>query len=84
MELSCSILTKEAEGPAEHIHSRMPIILAETSYQAWLDPQQTDAGKVLEMARRSVSQVEYRPVSTRVNYSKNEGSELLEPFENPA
>jgi putative SOS response-associated peptidase YedK len=62
----------------------MPVILAETAHQAWLDPEQTDAGKVLEMARRSLPLVEYRPVSTRVNYSKNEGAELLEPFENPA
>jgi putative SOS response-associated peptidase YedK len=84
MELSCSILTKEAEGPAQQIHNRMPVILAETAHQAWLDPEQTDAGKVLEMARGSVAQVQYRVVSTRVNYSRNEGAELLEPFENPA
>ena len=85
MELSCSILTKEAQGPAGHIHDRMPVVLAETAHAAWLDPEQTDAGKVLEMARGcSVSQVEYHLVSTRVNHSKNEGMELLEPFENPA
>jgi len=84
MELSCAILTKEAEGPAERVHSRMPVVLAETAHQAWLDPEKTDAGKALEMTRRSVSQVEYRLVSTQVNYSKNGGAELLEPFENPA
>jgi putative SOS response-associated peptidase YedK len=85
MELSCSILTKEAEGPAEHIHTRMTVVLADTAHKAWIDPEQTDAGKILEMAREcSVSQVQYHLVSTRVNHSKNEGAELLDPFENPA
>ena len=84
MELSCSILTKEAEGPAEQIHSRMPVVLPENAHSAWLDPDQTDAGKVLEMARRSVTQLEYHLVSPRVNHSVNEGAELIEPFSNPA
>jgi putative SOS response-associated peptidase YedK len=51
----------------------------------WLDREQTDAGKVLELAREvAVTGVDYFTVSTRVNYSKNEGAELLEPFPNPA
>lgn len=63
----------------------MPVILPHLAHLAWLDKEQTDAGKVLEMAREaSVQQVEFYPVSTRVNYSKNEGAELLEPFPNPA
>jgi len=81
---SCSIMTKEAEGPAAEIHTRMPVILPQPAHAAWMDPEQTDAGKVLEIAREvAVRDVEFYPVSTRVNYSKNEGSELLEPFFNP-
>lgn len=41
------------------------------------------AGKVLEMARNAAV-TDFFPVSTRVNYSKNEGPELLEPCPNPA
>ena len=67
-------MTKEAEGPAAAVHPRMPVILPHLAHLAWLDKEQTDAGKVLEMAREaSVQQVEFYPVSTRVNYSKNEG-----------
>lgn len=84
MELSCSILTKQAEGTAGHIHSRMPVVLPENAHVAWLDADKTDAGTVLDIARRSVAQVEYHPVSTRVNHSSNEGAELLEPFDNAA
>ena len=63
----------------------MPVILPQTVHDAWLDPKQSDAGKALELARRiHVTGVEYFPVSTRVNYAKNEGAELLEPFPNPA
>ncbi len=82
---SCSILTKEAEGAAADVHTRMPVILPQPAHAAWLDHDQTDAGKVLELAREvAVTGVEFFPVSTRVNYSKNEGAELLEPFPNPA
>lgn len=82
---SCSIMTKEAEWPAVDVHTRMPVILPQPAHTAWLDPQQTDAGKVLEMAREvSVRDVEFYPVSTRVNHSKNEGAELLKPFFNTA
>lgn len=84
-ELSCSIMTKEAEGPAAEVHTRMPVILPQPAHAAWMDPEQTDAGKVLEIAQKvAVRDVEFFPVSTRVNYSKNEGAELLEPFPNPA
>ena len=63
----------------------MPVILPKDYESSWLDPEQTDAGKVLEKAREvTVRDVEFYPVSTRVNYSKNEGAELLEPFEKPA
>jgi putative SOS response-associated peptidase YedK len=50
-----------------------------------LDPEQADAGKVLSIAREvAVTQVEFYPVSKRVNNAKNEGAELIAPFEIPA
>jgi putative SOS response-associated peptidase YedK len=80
--LTCSILTRAAEGPAAEIHERMPVVLPQPTHVAWLDPEQTDAGKVLGIAREvAVSQVEFYPVSKRVNNSKNEGAGLIEPLE---
>lgn len=78
-ELSCSIVTKEAEGIAAEVHTRMPVILPKAAHATWLDPAQTDAGKVLELAREcAVTQVEHYPVSARVNATKNEGPELIQ------
>jgi len=35
---SCTILTKEPNKLLHSIHSRMPVILAPTAYDVWLDP----------------------------------------------
>jgi putative SOS response-associated peptidase YedK len=40
--VSCSIITKEAEGPAAEVHSRMPLVLPRDTEGAWLDSAQTD------------------------------------------
>lgn len=83
--LSCSIMTRAAVGPAAEVHDRMPVIFAEETCREWLDRRLSDSEKSLAFAEeKAVSAVALRPVSTRVNYSKNEGPELLEPFPNPA
>jgi len=57
-------------------------LMSQPTHVAWLDPEQTDAGKVLGVAREvAVTQMEVYPVSKRVNYAKNEGAELIEPFQ---
>jgi putative SOS response-associated peptidase YedK len=79
-QLTCSILTHAAAGPAVQVHDRMPVILPQSAHSTWLDPEQTDAGKVLGIARElSVTQVEFHPVSPRVNNARNQGAELIEP-----
>jgi len=59
----------------------MPVILPELAQSTWLNPELTDAGKMLGIARDvAVTHVQFYPVSKRVNYSKNEGAELIEPL----
>ena len=85
LDYSCSIVTKEAEGPAAAVHARMPVILPASAWDAWMDRGQKDAGEALEMARAvAVQAVDLYPVSTRVNVAKNQGEDLIEPFESPA
>ena len=80
--LTCSILTRAAEGPAADVHDRMPVILPQPAHSTWLDPEQTDAGKVLGIAREvAVTQVEFYAVNQRVNNAKNQGAELVEPLQ---
>lgn len=85
VELSCTILTKAAVGPAKTVHERMPVILSADAYQDWLDRRFSDSEKSLALAEeKAVSAVELHLVSSRVNVSKNQGADLIEPFRNPA
>lgn len=83
--LSASIITREAEGPAAGVHTRMPVILPHEAESAWMDREMKDGAKALEMAQSvAVKDVEFYAVSSRVNNSRSSGAELIEPFENPA
>jgi putative SOS response-associated peptidase YedK len=79
---SCSILTTWAAPSVAEVHERMPVVLADDAHSAWLDPALKDGAKALELARtRALSDFEHYPVSTRVNYAKNEDPSLIEPIE---
>ena len=80
---SCSILTTAASGPAAGIHHRMPVALAETAYDTWLDRTLIDPEQVsaLIAANQPALEVEKRPVSTRVNASRIDDPSLLDPVE---
>lgn len=79
--LTCSILTRAAEGAAADVHDRMPVILPDDAESGWLDPTQTDSEKALALVQeKAVRAVEHHPVSTRVNNAKNQGAELIEPL----
>ncbi len=79
--LTCSILTRAAEGPAAEVHDRMPVILPDEVQSAWIDPKQTDSKEALALAQENAfTSVEHHPVATRVNNAKNEGAELVKPL----
>ncbi len=84
-EFSCTILTRDAVGPASEIHTRMPIALPKDAEAAWLDAGMSDAAAVIEFAREcAVTDFFHHPVNPMVNNARNEGASLVEPFENPA
>ncbi|WP_204081118.1 SOS response-associated peptidase [Mycobacterium riyadhense] len=78
--LSCTIITTDAVGELAKIHDRMPLMLAEKDWDAWLNP---DAPLDPELLVRppDVRDIELRQVSTLVNSVGNNGPELLEPAE---
>ena len=83
-EFTCTIMTRDAVGPAAEIHTRMPIALPKDAEAAWLDPGMTDAAGAIGFAREfAVTEFVHHPVNPRVNNARNEGAELLAPFENP-
>jgi putative SOS response-associated peptidase YedK len=76
--LSCTIITTDAVGELAEIHDRMPLILAEKDWDAWLNP---DAPLDPELLANppDVRGIQLRQVSTLVNSVRNNGPELLEP-----
>jgi putative SOS response-associated peptidase YedK len=78
---SCTIITTEASDSVKDIHHRMPLIPKPEAYDAWLDPENKDPGRLEELLRtRSVRELKRYPVSKRVNRVENDSSECLEPL----
>jgi putative SOS response-associated peptidase YedK len=78
--MSCAILTKAAAGAAAEVHDRMPVVLPAQTFDVWTDPELTDAARVGSIIAGSAqSDFAFHPVSTRVNSSRAEGLELIEP-----
>ena len=78
--LSCTIITTDAVGELSEIHDRMPLMLAEPDWDAWLNPDSPLDPELL--ARRpDVRGIELREISTLVNSVRNNGPELVEPVE---
>ncbi len=81
-ERTCSILTTEASGPITDIHHRMPVILKNETWDAWLDRELTDPETALGLLQPIDSDLLMEhPVSRRVNSVKNNDSELRDPSE---
>lgn len=77
---TCTIITTEPNELLQSIHNRMPVILAPTSYDQWLDPtfQQAEPLKALLRPYLSEELTAY-PVSTFVNNPRHDAPQCLEP-----
>jgi putative SOS response-associated peptidase YedK len=73
-EFSCTILTRDAAGPAADVHARMPIVLPKDAEGAWLNAELTDAAVMIGFARESAL----------TDFSVHPGPDLFELFDNPA
>jgi putative SOS response-associated peptidase YedK len=78
--MSCTVITTDAVGEFAEVHDRMPLSLAESDWDRWLDP---DAPAPVELlaSRPDVECIAIRQVSTLVNNVANNGPELIEPAE---
>ena len=76
-----SILTTGANDQLRDLHDRMPVILEPEQFDAWLDPEQDDAGSLQSLLRPAADGVlTMHPVSPRVNSPKHDEPSLLEPI----
>ena len=70
-----AIITVEANELVGRIHDRMPAILDPDDYEAWLNGQE-GASELLRSFPADLMKV--WPISTRVNFVRNDDEELLE------
>ena len=77
---SYTILTTGANEMMRILHDRMPVILHERDYDAWLDPRNEDTGSLDGLLRPfPAEEMRAYPVSTRVNNARNNEPALVEP-----
>jgi putative SOS response-associated peptidase YedK len=76
---SCAIVTTRANDELEPLHHRMPVVLPQSAWAEWLDPQQRN---VVELQRLCAplpdGELVFHPVSKLVNKPDNNGPELVE------
>lgn len=74
---SCAIITTNANEVLAPVHDRMPVILREDLYTAWLDPNcnASELKKVLEPFPGE--EMKSHPVSSQVNYVDIDNEDLV-------
>lgn len=78
--LTCTVITTEATDDVGRIHDRMPMTIARSDWEAWLNPSR-GADEVAALLTPAVStRLDAYPVSTLVNSVRNNGPELIEPM----
>ncbi len=83
--LTCAIMTRAPSSTAAEVHDRMPVILREEVHSEWLDPEIKDAERVAAIiATKVLDNVKHHAVSTRLNASKSDSMDLIQPIEEPA
>jgi putative SOS response-associated peptidase YedK len=77
---SCTILTTEANDLVRPVHDRMPVIIAPSDYDRWLDPAVTNAQQLMPLLRPYPSdQMTAYAVNPLVNSPANDEPACVEP-----
>ncbi|MGI8794109.1 MAG: SOS response-associated peptidase [Acidimicrobiales bacterium] len=76
---SCTIITCAANELIEPLHNRMPVVVAPSDWEQWLDRSNHDTDSLRALLGPADARAFERwPVSTRVNSVRNDGPDLLE------
>ncbi len=77
---TCTIITADANDQLRSIHERMPVILNEEDYAAWLGEEPAEPAQLKSLLKPYEGELAIWPVSKRVNRQGDEsGPELLDP-----
>jgi len=78
---SCAIVTTTPNELMASIHDRMPVILPESAWDRWLDPELDDIAELRDLLVPFVAdELEAYPVSLMVNSTRNDGADLTAPI----
>ena len=78
-----TIITVPAAKSVEHIHDRMPAILSREQERLWLDLDLPEKEAEQLLLPYPEDELQYYTVSKKVNSTRNESKELLEPVNYP-
>lgn len=76
--LTCTVITTDAVGRFAAVHDRMPLVLADTDRDRWLDPDAPAPARLLSTPP-DIAAMAMREVATLVNKVANNGPELIQP-----
>jgi putative SOS response-associated peptidase YedK len=76
---TAAIVTTKSAGAVSSLHDRMPVILAPSLWNAWLDRDLRDPEEI-ERLLQPVSELELHPVSKLVNRVQNNTPECVKPI----
>jgi putative SOS response-associated peptidase YedK len=78
---SASVITTSATDDVGQIHDRMPMIIEPDLWADWLDPGNTEISQLqAAMVPAMKGAITSYPVSTDVNFVRNNGPELIRPL----
>jgi putative SOS response-associated peptidase YedK len=78
---TCAIVTTDANDVLAPIHDRMPVILPESAWGTWLDPDADPDTLRHLLVPAPDDLIAIYPVSPLVNSADNDGPELVQPIE---
>lgn len=79
---SYTIITTEANELMRTLHDRMPVLLPQSDYEAWLDPGNEKTDALMGMLKPyPAEEMRAYPISLRVNNVKNDGPEIIKPVD---
>ncbi len=78
---TATILTAAASGPLTALHDRMPMVVPAPNWDAWLDPDLTNAQEALSLPMSPGELLTAYPVHPRVGNVRGSGAELIAPVE---
>jgi putative SOS response-associated peptidase YedK len=78
---TAAIITTQATDDVGQIHDRMPMVIAPDHWADWLNPDNSEPGQLqATMLPAMAGGLTSHPVSTAVNFVRNNGPELITPL----